>query len=503
MRLFFASGCGVVGRIWLMARRLRALSLGTILATAAVFLIAGTIYVANAGSTATRWVGSWAASQQLVEPGNALSLEDLHDSTLRQVVHLSLGGSEIRVRLSNRFGSLPLHVTAAHVAKPLSASAAKIVPGSDKTLTFSGSPEVTIPAHADYISDPIPFAANSLSNVVITLHIDLVPADQTGHPGSRATSYIVHGDSVSSLDLPEAKRVDHWYFIAGIDVAATANAIAIVVLGDSITDGHGATTNGNDRWTDVLAQRLQAPARTRDLAILNEGIGGNRLLTDGLGPNALSRFDEDVIAQPGARYVIVLEGINDIGMLTRDGDVSRSEHDALVKRMFATYEQMITRAHTHDIKVIGATIMPFVGSNYYHPGPSTDADRQAVNEWIRAPGHFDGVIDFDKVMRDPQHPERLLPAFDFGDHLHPSPAGYAAMANAVPLPLFTSTSAEASHARASSSALRFGRGGIDQMTHDRRSGETTENPFFHCTVRLCLPLVLTQMFRPRIDQEGL
>jgi lysophospholipase L1-like esterase len=503
MRLFYASCCGVVGRILLMARRSRASSLGTILSTAAVFLIAGTTYAANAGSTATRWIGSWAASQQLVEPGNALSPEDLHDAMLRQVVHLSLGGTEIRVHLSNRFGSLPLHVTAAHVAKPLSASAAKIVPGSDKTLTFSGSPEVTVPAHAEYISDPIPFAANALSNVVITLHIDLVPADQTGHPGSRATSYIVHGDSVSSVVLPNAKTADHWYFIAGIDVTAAQDAGAIAVLGDSITDGHGATTNGNDRWTDVLAQRLQAEAGTRNLAVLNQGIGGNRLLTDGLGPNALSRFDDDVITQPGVLYAIVLEGINDIGMLTRDGDVSRSEHDALVKRMVAAYEQMITRAHTHDIKIIGATIMPFVGSNYYHPGPSTDADRQAVNEWIRTPGHFDAVIDFDKVMRDPHHPERLLPAFDSGDHLHPSPAGYAAMGNAVPVSVFASTSAETSHAGVSSPRLRFGRGGIDQMTHNRRCGETTENPLFHRAVSLCLPLVLAQMFRPGIHQEGL
>lgn len=463
----------------------------------------GAAYARNGASTETRWVGSWATSQQLVEPGNALSPEDVRDATLRQIVHLSLGGAAIRLHLSNRFGSVPLHVTAAHVAKPLSASAAKTVAGSDRALTFSGSPEVMIPAHAGYISDPIPFAADALSDVAITLHVDLIPADQTGHPGSRATSYVVHGNSVSSLDLLEAKKIDHWYFIAGIDVAAALDASAIVVLGDSITDGHGATTNANDRWTDVLAQRLQSQAGTRDLAILNGGIGGNRLLTDGLGPNAVSRFDEDVITQPGIRYVIVLEGINDIGMLTRDGDVSRSEHNMLVKRMLAAYEQMITRAHTHDIRIIGSTIMPFVGSNYYHPGPSTEADRQSVNEWIRTPGHFDAVIDFDKVMRDPQHPEQLLAAFDSGDHLHPSPAGYASMANAVPLSLFASTNAEASHANAPSPALGFGRGGVNQMTHTRRRGDIGVNPALQFTVSLCLPLVLAQMFGPGIHQECL
>ena len=389
----------------------------------------------------TRWIGSWAASQQLVEPNNALSPEDLRDATLRQIVHLSLGGAEIRVRLSNRFGAAPLHLTAVHVAKPLSPGSAKVEAGTDKALTFSGLPDVTIPPHADYTSDPVPFQVSALSSVAITLHLDAPPDEQTGHPGSRATSYFVHGDLVSALDLSAAKTVDHWYFIAGIDVAASPETSAIVVLGDSITDGRGATTNGNDRWTDVLAQRLQSQPSTRNIAVLNHGIGGNRLLTDGLGPNALSRFDHDVIAQPGVRYLIVFEGINDIGMLAHTGESPRAEHEALVRRMIGAYEQMIARAHAHDIKAIGATIMPFLGSSYYHPSPPSEADRQAINEWIRAPGRFDAVVDFDKITRDAEHPDRLLQAFDSGDHLHPSPAGYAAMAQGVPLSLFA-TSAE-------------------------------------------------------------
>ena len=384
----------------------------------------------------TRWVGSWAASQQLVEPSNALSSEDLGDATLRQVVHLSIGGNEVRVHLSNRFGSTPLHVTAAHIARALSPDSSKIVPASEKTLTFSGSPDVTIPAHADYLSDPISFAADALSDIAITLHLDTATDEQTGHPGSRATSYITHGNLVSAAEFQGAKTVDHWYFVAGIDVVAPADANSVVILGDSITDGHGATTNGNDRWTDVLARRLQAQAGTRNIAVLNQGIGGNHLLSDGLGPNALSRFDHDVLAQTGLRYLVVFEGINDIGMLARKEDVTQKDHDTLVHRMIAVYEQIIARAHTNGIKVIGATLTPFVGSSYYHPGPANEADRQSVNEWIRSPGHFDAVIDFDKVTRDPQHTERLLPAFDCGDHLHPSPAGYAAMAQAVPLSLF-------------------------------------------------------------------
>jgi lysophospholipase L1-like esterase len=398
------------------------------------------IMSANSIDTGVRpahWVGSWAASQQLVEPANSLAAADLHDATLRQIVHLSLGGSEVRLHLSNRFGAMPLHLTAVHIARPESPNSGKIVAHTDVPLTFSGSLDVIIPPHADYISDAVSFPASALSDVAITLHVDASSDEQTGHPGSRATSYVTHGELVSAVELPGAKTVEHWYFIEGIDVAASLEAGAVVALGDSLTDGRGATTNANDRWTDVLAQRLQAQTGTRNLSVLNHGIGGNHLLTDGLGPNALSRFDHDVIAQPGIRYLIVLEGVNDIGMLARTGEVERAVHDALVRRIIGAYEQMTARARTHDIKIIGATIMPFAGSNYYLPGSASEADRAAINEWIRGAGHFDAVIDFDKITRDPNHPERLLPALDSGDHLHPSPAGYAAMAEAIPLSLLS------------------------------------------------------------------
>jgi lysophospholipase L1-like esterase len=388
----------------------------------------------------TRWVGSWAASQQLVEPQNSLSSDDLRDSTLRQIVHLSLGGDRLRVRLSNRFGTSPLRFTSVHIARPSSSSSAAINSSTDTAIKFSGSPDVIVPAGADYVSDPVDFRASALSDLAITLYIERPPTEQTGHPGSRATSYVVHGNQVASADLQDSKQVEHWYFVSGIDVAAAPSATAIVTLGDSITDGHGATTNANNRWPDILAKRLQATAQTDTISVLNHGIGGNRLLLDGLGPNALARFDHDVLAQPGARYVIVLEGINDIGTLSREHEVPRAEHDTLVHRMAAAYEQIGARAHPHGIKVIGGTILPFIGSDYYHPSAASEADRQAVNQWIRTPGHFDAVIDLDKVARDPQHPDRLLPAFDSGDHLHPSPAGYAAMADAIPLSLFSTPS---------------------------------------------------------------
>ena len=211
---------------------------------------------------------------------------------------------------------------------------------------------------------------------------------------------------------------------------------SVVVLGDSITDGHGATTNGNDRWTDVLASRLQQSPATRNIGVFNAGIGGNHLLTDGLGPNALARFDRDVLAPAGVRWLIVFEGVNDLGGLTRTGEVPPAEHAALVQRLIAAYQQIIARAHAHGLRVIGATITPYAGSDYYHPGPLNEKDRQTLNDWIRATGHFDAVIDFDAVVRDPHQPDHLLPAYDCGDHLHPSPAGYRAMGEAISLSLF-------------------------------------------------------------------
>ncbi len=358
----------------------------------------------------------------------------MRDATLREVVHLSMGGSCVRVHVSNAFGTAPLHLSSVHIARPLSTASSAIDPASDRPLLFHGQSDVTVPAGAEFVSDPLAYEVKFGSDVAISMHFNNPPEGETGHPGSRATSYLARGDFVSGADLPDAKKFDHWYQLSGVDVIATAAAGSIVVLGDSITDGHGATTNGNDRWTDVLARRLQGEAKLRHLSVLNQGIGGNHLLSDGLGPNALARFDRDVLAQTGVRYLIVLEGVNDLGGLARTKEVTAEEHEAFVQRVLAAYEQIIARAHAHGLRVMGATILPYVGSNYYHPGPLSEQDRQTVNAWIRA--HFDAVIDFDKITRDPANPDRLLPAFDSGDHLHPSPAGYAAMANGIPLAIF-------------------------------------------------------------------
>ena len=387
------------------------------------------------------WVGSWAAAQQVPEPRNALPSPDLRDVTLRQIVHLSAGGRALRVRLSNAFGVAPLHIGSAHVARPLSLAEGSIDPATDVALTFSGRHDVTIPAGAEYVSDPVTFPAAALSDLAVTLYWEDAPAQQTSHPGARETSFLAHGERVSAVSLPRAMTVTHWFLLAGVDVAQVVPASAIVILGDSITDGRGATTNGNDRWPDQLAQRLQAEPATRGWGVLNLGIGGNRLLQDGLGPNALARFDRDVAGQTAARVLLVLEGINDLGTLTLEHPLPAGEHAALVRRIVAAYTQLVRRAHGQGMRVMGATLTPDGDSGYDRRDARHHADRDAVNAWIRTPGHFDAVVDFDRAVRDPKHPEHLLPAFDSGDHLHLSPAGYGAMAAAVPLNFFVRSEA--------------------------------------------------------------
>jgi lysophospholipase L1-like esterase len=393
---------------------------------------------AQARVGASVWIASWGASQQIPEPQNALPAEDLRDATLRQIFHLSAGGSALRVHVSNAFGTEALHLTTIYIARPVAADSAAINPATGHALTFAGNSDVTIPPGAEMVSDAVTMPVAALSDVAVSYHLDVAPARPTGHPGSRATSYIGHGDFAGAEKLVDPERVDHWYVVSAIDVLAAPGGGAIVALGDSITDGHGATTNGNDRWTDVLAARLQASPDTANIGVSNQGIGGNHLLTDGLGPNALARFDRDVLAAAGVCWLIVFEGVNDLGGLARTGEVTPAEHAAFVQRVLAAYQQIINRAHAHGLKVIGATITPYVGSDYYHPGPLSEADRVAVNAWIRAAGHFDAVVDFDAVVRDPQQPDHLLPAYDCGDHLHPSPKGYRAMGEAIPLSLFRS-----------------------------------------------------------------
>jgi len=374
------------------------------------------------------WVGTWACSPQPLDSSVAPPNPDFSDTTLRQIVHVSVGGTRIRVRFSNAFGRTALTISSAHVAKPAPNGA--IDSGTDTPLTFAQQSSATIPAGALVISDPLAFDLQPLSDLAVTIHVKDAPDGITAHAGSRATSYFTSSDSVTESTLPAAQSTDHWYFLNGIDVAVEKPPRALVILGDSITDGRGSTINGNTRWPDDLSRRFRSNKRTKGIGVLNAGIGGNRLLRDGLGPNALARFDRDVLSQTGVRWLVVLEGVNDIGTCAAHCDL-----DLLTRDILQAYQQIILRAHAHNIRVYGATILPFGGSSY--ATPETEHARQAANRWIRESGWFDAVLDFDAAARDPQNPSRLADSNDSGDHLHPSNAGHQSIADSINLNLFT------------------------------------------------------------------
>jgi lysophospholipase L1-like esterase len=392
-----------------------------------VFLSCSSAKVIGASNQSGEWVGTWATGPQLVEPRNMPPEPGLSNNTLRQIVHVSLGGDSLRVKFSNEFGTTPVTMKAVHIA--VSEDSSVIAPSTDKALSFDGKPSVTIQPGIAVTSDPFGFELKPLSNVTITIYFGDISPNLTGHPGSRTTSYILTGDKVSAANFSGAAKTDHWYIIKGIDVVAPKSAAAIVVLGNSITDGRGSGTNKQDRWPDELAKRLQENSGTREVAVLNEGIGGNCVLEGGLGPTALSRFDRDVIDQTKVKWLIILEGINDIG-----GSRGPEASAIIADRLIDAYKWMIKTAHANGIKVYGATMTPFGGSFYDRPGH--EEARKKVNDWIRNSGDFDAVIDLDAAVRDPANPLHILPKYDSGDHLHPSEAGHKKLAEAVDLTLF-------------------------------------------------------------------
>ena len=379
-----------------------------------------------------RWVGTWACAPQLAEPANRPPAPGLAGSTLREIVRVSVGGRSVRLRISNAFGDAAVSIASVHIAH--SAGGGAIAPGSDRALAFGGAPAVTIPPGGAVASDAADFDLAPLSDLAITILFTGAPRGITAHPGSRTTSFLQGGDFVAAPSLPDPVRTDHWYFIEGVGVlAGDASEGAVVILGDSITDGRGSTTNGNDRWPDRLAWRLESDPSMPRVAVLNEGIGGNCLIRGGLGPTALARFDRDVLSQDGVRWLVVFEGVNDIGGSA--AAAARGGRPSVAAGIIGAYGQFIGRAHARGLRVAGATITAFGGFSRYFT-PESEAARQQVNRWIRARGNFDAAIDFDAATRDPQEPSRLAAAYDSGDHLHLNPAGYDRMARAVDLGFF-------------------------------------------------------------------
>jgi lysophospholipase L1-like esterase len=371
------------------------------------------------------WVATWAPSQQLTEPHNMPPAPGLRGSTLRQVLRVTLGGTRLRLRISNVFGDVPVALSSVHLAR--SAGSGAVVPMTDRALTFAGRLDAAIPPGRTLISDPIDYEIAPLSDLTVTMYIERISDRVTGHPGSRATSYLKLGNHVTAVAIPDARPVEHWYLLAGVDVWRDDDARVIVALGNSITDGRGSGTDRNTRWTDYLAARLHATDAR--IAVVNAGLGGNALLRGGLGPPALERLDRDVLDQPGAQWVVVFLGINDIGN-------SRANTTAnITDELIAGYSQIIARARARGLRVYGATLLPFGGSQY-------DSDehedlRKRVNHWIRTSSAYDAVIDLDAALRDAADPSRLSTVVDSGDHLHLNEVGYRILAETIDLGLFT------------------------------------------------------------------
>ena len=400
--------------------------LSLILATAAALSLAASLATAQQ----TVWTGSWAAAP--VAPPATENPIGPDGETFRDIVHLSLGGRAIRLRISNEFGPTPLTIAAVHVA--LSAGSGVIRSATDHSVTFNNASSAIIPAGTIAISDPIAISVKAFDDLAVSLFVPAQSgAELTLHNLAMSTNYVTTGNVTADASLLDATKVTSWHLLKAVDVDAGTNASAIVALGASITDGYHSTPDKNLRWPDDLAIRLHANPATSNIGVLNEGISGARILHDVTGPSALARFDRDVLAQTGAKYVIIALGTNDIGrtFFPRGPNESPVTAEQLVWGL----QQIVARAHARSVKVIATTLNPYEGADFYNV--SGDRMRQAFNTYVRTGGIFDGVVDFDRVMLDPSHPTRFLPAYDSGDHLHPNDAGYKAMADAIDLTLFT------------------------------------------------------------------
>ncbi len=394
-----------------------------------LFLIAATSYAQQQTiqpEDGLHWVGTWASSAQEVEADlMPAEFKQLNDTTIRQVVRVSGGGEKIRVRFSNAFADWQDNLRISHACVAVAGEGSAVEPETIKLLTFAGNTAVTIPYGTLFVSDPVEFKLKPGSDLAVTIHVAKAPRKVTGHRSARGEFvFIQSGNILSERELPASAPNKCWYYLCGVDVLAPQSAGAVVCLGDSITDGKGSTEGQNRRWPDYLARRLQANPDTARFGVLNQGIGGNCLWSGGLGQSALQRLERDVLAQPAARWLIVQEGINDLG----GGRTSAED-------IIISLQQIITRSRSCGMRVYGSTILPCGDSFYF--SAELEAKRQKINEWIRNSGSFDAVIDWDQMVRDPQNTAKLLLEADCGDHLHLSDEGYRIMADAVDLKLFS------------------------------------------------------------------
>lgn len=404
-----------------------------------VALVAGSPAPVASPVHPTSWVGTW-ASVPTATP--AAATPTLTDETVRQVVHTSIAGEALRLRLTNEFGTAPLRVGEVHVARRAGSTGTDIVPATDRTVTFGGHRSATVPAGAPLVSDPVRLAVPARTDLVVSIYLPGPTRVTTLHAFAYQDNVLAAGNVTGHRTVTPTSTLAQWFFLSGVSVATTErDAAAVVALGDSITNGFETDVNANHRWPDLLAKRL------RDTGVLNLGVAGNRLLHDPnpppgsdaenfaafFGRSALGRFDRDVLAQPGARHVVVLLGVNDLG---HPGTTAPPEETVTAEELIAAHRQLITRAHAAGLSIHGGTILPFKGDTLGFHNPVNEAKRQALNRWIRTSGAYDTVLDFDAALRDPADPQRLNPAYDSGDHLHPNDAGMAAMAAAVPLHIF-------------------------------------------------------------------
>jgi lysophospholipase L1-like esterase len=432
-----ASGAG------LSRRRFAALA-GTLVAATATTL-PGEAAAAAPRTRRRRSVGTWAAVPTAVPAGGVTTVEDV---TVRQVVHTSIGGSSLRLRLTNEFGTQPLHLGEVRVARRDSdGGGSDVLPRTDRRVTFSGRASAAVPAGAPLVSDEIPLRVPERSDLVISIHLPQSTPVTTLHAFAYQENVVAAGNVTGARQVTPTTTMSQWWFLSGVSVTTRdRDASAVVALGDSITNGFETTVGANRRWPDRLAERLAAGGRSDD-GMLNLGVAGNRLLHDPnppagspaegyaafFGQSALRRFDRDVLVQPGVEHVIVLLGVNDLG---HPGTSAPLSETVTAEDIIAAHRQLIARAHLAGLRIYGGTITPFGGDTLGFYNATTAAARQVVNRWIRTSAEYDAVIDFDAALRDPADPERMLPRYDSGDHLHPNDAGMQALAAAVPLHLF-------------------------------------------------------------------